>query len=109
MRRWNPVGRFGAPLVFFPEAPENEDAGEKNGEHEGKPSPLGYFGQRGRQVQTVERAEDEESNCHDHDRQPPDDHRDEGDHERCDERHQDHADPIRLAQLGCLERSKMLG
>lgn len=61
VRGGNAVRSFGSPLVFFAKAPENEDTGEDNGKHEGKPCPVWDFGERRREVETVERAEDQET------------------------------------------------
>lgn len=106
MRQRDPVRGLCSPLVFFPEAPEDEDTGESEGQDEGEPGPLWHFRERRREVHPVECAEDDESNGHDNDREPPDDDRDEGDHEGCDERHQDHADSVCLAKLGGLPQPR---
>jgi len=109
MRGEETIRSFGTPLVFFTEAPENEDAGQDARKDEGKPSSLRDLCKRGGEVYAIEGREDDEDREDDEGAYTPDYEGDDGDHAGCDESDEDDADTVGVAEGGCLCGGGLVG
>jgi len=84
-------------LFLLSVAPEDEDAGEEDGEAECEPSSVRDFGESGGEIETVEEAEDDEAGQDDEDLETPDYEGYKGDHAGCEEGDKDNADAVGFA------------
>ena len=90
------------PLGLLPEAPEDKDRGEDDGQHEREPSALRHLREHGAEKSSVQGCENEVDRKDNIYGQAPDQDGHEGGHVSRDEGHEDDADAVGVPKGSCL-------